>query len=206
MVMPASGGLNLAGTSTPVSVAQELGLGLTTTISMNQAAVRTLAGAGGSGTSWSMSSLYGKSNAASVITSPYFVASAAMNIEGAATARITFSGVTGLITTVANAGGITGGTLASAWLTSGLAAGQTVYLRLHVNSKSATGTNLTAFGSPVTGATSAWYGVTSATAMQISAAASINFMYSASVYFQVSLDASTVLATTPTIVIVANNI
>lgn len=62
MVMPSSGPLNMGGTTTPRSVAAELGLGLTTTISMNQANVRTLAGVGGSGTSWSMSSLYGKSN------------------------------------------------------------------------------------------------------------------------------------------------
>jgi len=65
MTMPASSNtLNMAGTSSPVSVAYELGLGLTTTISMNDAAVRTLAGVGGSGTSWSMSSLWGKSNIA----------------------------------------------------------------------------------------------------------------------------------------------
>lgn len=62
MTMPSSGPLNMGGTTTPVSVASELGLGLTSTISMNDAAVRTLAGVGGSGTSWSMSSLYGKSN------------------------------------------------------------------------------------------------------------------------------------------------
>lgn len=62
MVMPSSGPLNMGGTTSPVSVAAELGLGLTSTISMNDAAVRTLAGVGGSGTSWSMSSLYGKSN------------------------------------------------------------------------------------------------------------------------------------------------
>ena len=61
MTMPASGALNMGGTTTPQSVANELGLGLTTTISMNQAAVRTLAGVGGSGTQWSMSSLYNKS-------------------------------------------------------------------------------------------------------------------------------------------------
>ena len=64
MTMPASGALNMAGTSSPVSVAYELGLGLSTTISMDQAAVRTLAGVGGSGTTWSMNSLYGKSNIA----------------------------------------------------------------------------------------------------------------------------------------------
>lgn len=63
MVMPSSGPLNMGGTSSPVSVAQELGLSLTATISMNQANVRTLAGVGGSGTAWSMSSLYGKANA-----------------------------------------------------------------------------------------------------------------------------------------------
>jgi len=62
MTMPSSGALNMAGTSSPVSVAYELGLGLTTTISMNDAAVRSLAGVGGSGTSWSMNSLYGKSS------------------------------------------------------------------------------------------------------------------------------------------------
>ena len=62
MTMPSSGALNMGGTSSPVSVAQELGLSLTATISMNDAAVRTLAGVGGSGTSWSMNSLYGKSN------------------------------------------------------------------------------------------------------------------------------------------------
>ena len=62
MVMPSSGPLNMGGTSSPVSVAQELGLSLTATITMNDAAVRTLAGVGGSGTSWSMSSLYGKAN------------------------------------------------------------------------------------------------------------------------------------------------
>ena len=66
MVMPASGPLNMGGTSSPVSVAQELGLSLTATISMNQANVRTLAGVGGSGTTWSMSSLYGKANALNV--------------------------------------------------------------------------------------------------------------------------------------------
>jgi hypothetical protein len=61
MTMPASGALNMGGTTTPQSVANELGLGLTTTISMNQAAVRTLAAVGGTGTTWSMSSLYNKS-------------------------------------------------------------------------------------------------------------------------------------------------
>jgi hypothetical protein len=62
MTMPSSGALNMGGTSSPVSVAYELGLGLTSTISMDQPAVRTLAGVGGSGTSWGMNSLYGKSN------------------------------------------------------------------------------------------------------------------------------------------------
>ena len=62
MTMPSTGPLNMGGTSSPVSVAQELGLSLTATISMHQTNVRTLAAVGGSGTSWSMSSLYGKSN------------------------------------------------------------------------------------------------------------------------------------------------
>ncbi len=59
--MPASGPLNLAGTSSPVSAAHEIGLGLTTAISMDQTNVRVLAGVSTtSGVSWSMSSLYGK--------------------------------------------------------------------------------------------------------------------------------------------------
>lgn len=62
MTMPSSGPLNMAGTTTPQSVANELGLGLTTAISMNTAAVRVLAGAGASGTAWSLSSMYGKIN------------------------------------------------------------------------------------------------------------------------------------------------
>jgi hypothetical protein len=62
MPLPSSGPLNMGGTSSPVSVAQELGRSLTATISMNESAVRTLAGVGGSGTTWSMNSLYGKSN------------------------------------------------------------------------------------------------------------------------------------------------
>ena len=61
MTMPLSGQLNMGGTSSPVSVAQELGLSLTATISMNDSNVRTLAGVGGSGTAWSMNALYGKS-------------------------------------------------------------------------------------------------------------------------------------------------
>jgi hypothetical protein len=61
MTMPASGLLNLGGTVSPVSVAQELRLGLTSQISMNDTAVRTLADVSGSDTTWSMSSLYGKS-------------------------------------------------------------------------------------------------------------------------------------------------
>lgn len=60
MTMPSSGVLNAAATSSPISVAYELALGLTTTISMNDAAVRTLAGVGATGTQWSMSSLYGQ--------------------------------------------------------------------------------------------------------------------------------------------------
>ena len=52
--------------NTTISLSQvnsELGYGSTATISLNDAAVRTLAGVGGSGTSISMSNLWGKSNA-----------------------------------------------------------------------------------------------------------------------------------------------
>jgi len=100
MTMPASpNALNMAGTSSPVSVAYELGLGLTTTISMNQAAVRTLAGVGGSGTTWSMSSLHGKSNAVLAFTGGSF----GSNISGSALSNpcslvLTFTS-TGTITT-----------------------------------------------------------------------------------------------------------
>ena len=81
MTMPASGPLNMGGTSSPVSVAQELGLGLTSTITMDQANVRTLAGVGGSGTTWSMSSLYGKSNRAAIsFTFSSTTANATLNV------------------------------------------------------------------------------------------------------------------------------
>lgn len=53
----------MGGTTSPVSVAFELGLGLTSTITMNQTNVRVLAGVSTtSGASWSMNSLYGRSN------------------------------------------------------------------------------------------------------------------------------------------------
>lgn len=82
MTMPSSGPLNMGGTTTPVSVASELGLGLTSTISMNDSAVRTLAGVGGSGTSWSMNSLYGKSNRVSLsYTFSANTANASLNVS-----------------------------------------------------------------------------------------------------------------------------
>jgi hypothetical protein len=51
----------MGGTTSPQSVNNELGQSLTATVSMNDSNVRTLAGVGGSGTQWSMNSLYGKS-------------------------------------------------------------------------------------------------------------------------------------------------
>ena len=69
MTMPSSGALNMGGTSSPVSVAQELGLSLTATITMDQANVRALAGVSAtSGTTWSMNSLYGKSSGPNLAT------------------------------------------------------------------------------------------------------------------------------------------
>lgn len=65
MTMPSTGVLNMGGTSSPVSVNFELGKAspYNQIVSMNDAAVRTLAGVSStSGTSWSMNSLYGKSN------------------------------------------------------------------------------------------------------------------------------------------------
>lgn len=61
--MPSSGALNMGATTTPVSVNYALGKAspYTQTVSMNDSNVRSLAGVGGSGTQWSMSSLYGKS-------------------------------------------------------------------------------------------------------------------------------------------------
>ena len=94
MTMPSSGPLNMGGTTSPQSVANELGLGLTTTISMNQAAVRTLAGVGGSGTQWSMSSLYGKSaitvSLASISSQGTFTAES-YTVGEPATAEIAFN-------------------------------------------------------------------------------------------------------------------
>ena len=65
MTMPASGALNMGGTSSPVSVNFELGRAspYQQTVSMNDTNVRILAGVSGtSGASWSMNSLYSKTN------------------------------------------------------------------------------------------------------------------------------------------------
>ena len=55
MTMPSSGPISLGQANT------ELGRSATATLTMNDSALRTLAGVGGSGTQWSMNSLYGKS-------------------------------------------------------------------------------------------------------------------------------------------------
>jgi hypothetical protein len=82
--------ISLAGTASPVSVAQELGLGLTTTISLNDAAVRTLAGAGGSGTVNSMNSLRAKS-AGGIVTTLSFGQIWYSRAGGISTARVIFN-------------------------------------------------------------------------------------------------------------------
>ena len=53
--MPSSGPISLGQANT------ELGRSATATLTMNDSALRTLAGVGGSGTTWGMNSLYGKS-------------------------------------------------------------------------------------------------------------------------------------------------
>jgi len=80
--MPSSGALNMGGTTSPVSVAAELGLGLTSTITMDQANVRTLAGVSTTpGTTWSMSSLYGRSNRVAIsYTFTASTANASLNV------------------------------------------------------------------------------------------------------------------------------
>jgi hypothetical protein len=55
MTMPSSGPISLGQANT------ELGRSATATLTMNDSALRTLAGVGGSGTTWGMNSLYGKS-------------------------------------------------------------------------------------------------------------------------------------------------
>lgn len=55
MTLPVSGPISLGQANT------ELGRSATATLSMNDSQLRTLAGAGGSGTPWSMNALYGKS-------------------------------------------------------------------------------------------------------------------------------------------------
>ena len=55
MTMPSSGPISLGQANT------ELGFSATALITMNDAALRSLAGVGGSGTTWGMNSLYGKS-------------------------------------------------------------------------------------------------------------------------------------------------
>lgn len=78
MTMPSSGALNMGETTSPVSVNYELGKAspYNQTVSMNDSNVRSLAGVSSvSGSSWSMSSLYGKSAAVpdlSLLDSSYY--------------------------------------------------------------------------------------------------------------------------------------
>lgn len=112
--MPSTGVINLAGTSSPISVAQELNLGLTTAISMNDASVRTLAGAGGSGTSWSMLSLYGKSNRVTVNIVVNSGTSTTNYIASVSTVPGYIAGKTDATFTI-NSGQVIGSTSAGSW-------------------------------------------------------------------------------------------
>jgi hypothetical protein len=82
MTLNASGPISLAGSTTGQSIAVELGLGATTTISLNQAAVRTLAGVP-SGAIIMPTNFYGKSNRVSV-SSTYTTSTsnASLNLSG----------------------------------------------------------------------------------------------------------------------------
>ena len=85
MTMPSSGPISLGQANT------ELGFSATALISMNDAAVRTLAGVGGSGTTWGMNSLYGKS-ARSFSLSQLLEIFGEANTGGTAYAEYQFSG------------------------------------------------------------------------------------------------------------------
>lgn len=62
MALNSSGTISLAGSTAGQSIALELGLGTTSTISLNDTAVRNLAGIPTSGTAISLSNFYGKSS------------------------------------------------------------------------------------------------------------------------------------------------
>ena len=68
MTLNASGPISLGGTTAGQSAEVELGGTGTAAITMNDSNLRTLAAVGGSGTQWSMNSLYGKSNGPPVMS------------------------------------------------------------------------------------------------------------------------------------------
>jgi hypothetical protein len=83
MTLNSSGPISLGGSTAGQSVNLELGYAATATITMNDTAVRTLAGFPTSGSSYSMSNFYGKSNIVNIsYTFTSNTASASLNVSG----------------------------------------------------------------------------------------------------------------------------
>lgn len=204
--------MTLPAAPNPISLSQvnvELGLSATATITMNDAAVRTLAGVGGSGTIISMDNLRGKSSI--VLTSPFVKSTAGSIVSawnenevadgpgpGSVAASIRFN-TNGTIDTI-----IPGGTEGSfvdagfqtTWATPAVSnPGTSYYIRANLISTSGTGT---IEGGLTTGTwylidVNRLYGVrdTSSTFTQI-------------LTFNLSKDGSTILSTSPQITLKAS--
>ena len=101
MALNTSGPIALAGATAGVSIAVELGLGTTTAISLNQAAVRTLAGVP-SGAIIMPTNFYGKSNAPIVTTTGIYYGGETSGGRQNTTTRINVCGA--LLGSVTNVG------------------------------------------------------------------------------------------------------
>ena len=168
--------ISLAGTSSPVSVAQELGLGLTTQISMNDAAVRTLAGAGGSGTVILMSDLSNKSN----VTFPSPVVTSGADFENVgSSASITFNtdGTISYSYTTLNTG-----TLQSRWCD--ISPPATYYIRGRYISTSGTGSISGDLSGGSTNTWTSWLALSSSRSAVVSASG--GFTKSATFQFELA--------------------
>lgn len=194
--------MTLPAAPNPISLSQvnvELGLSATATITMNDAAVRTLAGVGGSGTIISMDNLRGKSSI--VLTSP-FVASTAGTIlgnwdeqaefgPGAAGVSITF-GVNGTIAQEFGQGdgsaGYSGTGFQTTWATPAAAnPGNSYFIRANLISSTGTGVS----SGDITGS---WLALSTQRSWGV---ADTSGSFTKIFTFDLSKDGSTVLATSP---------
>lgn len=158
-----------------VSVGTELAYATDGTISLNDASVRTLAGAGGSGTVITMDSLRNKSSAA---PNPTFVCASALTLEKTTTTPSSCFisiNVNGTIT-ISTSTGATGGPRQSDWyVPSGGTPGNSYWMRATIVS-----------GSLTTGTTGSWLALSSNRLFGVTAPS--NGVKSCTLYFQLATD------------------